>query len=162
MAIAPSEVLAAPDVDLHVEIGAAAKSPLELRNPVLVASGTFGYGTEYARIIDVQKLGAICSKGITLHGRRGNRGPRVVETPGGMLNAIGLQNVGIHKVISTYAPTWAEWQVPVIANIAGDSAEEFAYMASRLEGVPGVSGVELNISCPNVWEGGRVVGEDAE
>jgi len=161
MAIAPSEVLAAPDVDLHVEIGSAAKSPLVLRNPVLVASGTFGYGTEYARLIDIQRLGAICSKGITARPRRGNRGPRIVETPSGMLNAIGLQNVGIHKVIQKMAPLWAEWDAPVVVNIAGDTVEEFAYMAEHLDGVVGIAGVELNISCPNVWEGGRVVAEDA-
>jgi dihydroorotate dehydrogenase (NAD+) catalytic subunit len=150
-----------PDVDLYLEIGVNAKLPLRLKNPVMVASGTFGYGTEYARIIDIQRLGAICSKGITARPRRGNRGPRVVETPAGMLNAIGLQNVGVHKVITDKAPVWAGWDVPVIVNIAGDTVEEFAYMAERLDGVSGVSGLELNISCPNVWEGGRVVGEDA-
>jgi dihydroorotate dehydrogenase (NAD+) catalytic subunit len=148
-------------VDLSVELGRNAKSPLVLRNPVLVASGTFGYGTEYARIVDVQRLGAIVSKGITLRPRRGNRGPRIVETPSGMLNAIGLQNVGIHKLVSQMAPIWAEWDVPVVANIAGDTADEFAYMADQLEGVPGVAAIELNISCPNVWEGGRIVAEDA-
>ena len=148
-------------VDLRVEIGASSKSPLVLRNPVLVASGTFGYGTEYARLIDVQRLGAIVSKGITARPRRGNRGPRIVETPSGMLNAIGLQNIGIHKTIAKMAPLWAEWDVPVVVNIAGDTVDEFAYMAERLEGVTGVAGIELNISCPNVWEGGRVIGEDA-
>src|SRR5256885_1127201 len=157
----PVAVTDAAHVDMHLEIGVNAKLPLHLRNPVMVASGTFGYGTEYARLIDIQRLGAICSKGITARPRRGNRGPRVVETPAGMLNAIGLQNVGVHKVIAEKAPIWAEWDVPVIVNIAGDSIEEFAYMAERLDGVSGVAGLELNISCPNVWEGGRVVGEDA-
>jgi dihydroorotate dehydrogenase (NAD+) catalytic subunit len=127
----------------------------------MVASGTFGYGTEYARLIDIQRLGAIVSKGITVRPRRGNRGPRIVETPAGMLNAIGLQNVGIHRVVKEKAPVWAQWEVPVIVNIAGDSVEEFAYMAERLDGVPGVAGIELNVSCPNIWEGGRVVAEDA-
>ena len=149
-------------VDLQVEIGARTKLPLVLRNPVLVASGTFGYGTEYARILDVQKLGAVVCKGITARPRKGNRGPRIVETPAGMLNAIGLQNIGIHRVVSEMAPVWAQWDVPVVVNIAGDAVDEFSYMASHLEGVPGVSAVELNISCPNVWEGGRVIGEDAE
>ncbi len=146
---------------MHVEIGVNAKRPLRLENPVLTASGTFGYGTEYAKIVDIQRLGAIVSKGITLHPRRGNRGPRIVETPAGMLNAIGLQNVGLRKVIEQKAPIWAQWDVPVIVNIAGDTADEFAYMAERLDGVPGVAALELNISCPNVWEGGRVVGDDA-
>ena len=161
MAIAPPESRPKADLDLRVEIGSAAKVPLVLRNPVLVASGTFGYGTEYARLFDVQRLGAIVSKGITARPRRGNRGPRIVETPSGMLNAIGLQNIGIHKVIQKMAPLWADWDVPVVVNIAGDTVEEFGYMADRLEGVPGVAGIELNISCPNVWEGGRVIGEDA-
>ena len=161
MVIAPPEVQTSAAVDLQVEIGRAAKTPLVLRNPVLVASGTFGYGTEYARLLDVQRLGAIVSKGITARPRRGNRGPRIVETPSGMLNAIGLQNIGIHKVIQKMTPLWAEWDVPVIVNIAGDTVEEFAYMAQLLDGVAGVAGIELNISCPNVWEGGRVIGEDA-
>jgi dihydroorotate dehydrogenase (NAD+) catalytic subunit len=149
-------------VDVGLEIGRNAKRPLQLRNPVLVASGTFGYGTEYARLVDIQRLGAIVSKGITARPRRGNRGPRIVETPAGMLNAIGLQNIGVHQVVAEKAPVWAEWSVPVIVNIAGDSVEEFAYMAEVLDGVPGVAGLELNISCPNVWEGGRVIGEDAD
>lgn len=147
--------------DLRVELGVNAKSPLVLRNPVLVASGTFGFGTEYARLIDIQRLGGVVSKGITVRPRRGNRGPRIVETPSGMLNAIGLQNVGIHKVVARMAPIWAEWDVPVVVNIAGDTVDEFAYMAAQLDGVPGIAAIELNISCPNVWEGGRVVGDDA-
>jgi dihydroorotate dehydrogenase (NAD+) catalytic subunit len=152
---------AASSVGLGIEIGRNAKLPLVLRNPVMVASGTFGYGTEYARLVDIQRLGALVSKGITVRPRRGNRGPRIVETPAGMLNAIGLQNIGIHKTVEEMAPIWAQWDVPVVVNIAGDTADEFAYMAGVLDGVPGVAGVELNISCPNVWEGGRVVGEDA-
>lgn len=156
-----ARTLEVPPVDLQVEIGVHAKLPLTLRNPVLVASGTFGYGTEYARILDIQRLGGIVSKGITVRPRRGNRGPRIVETPSGMLNAIGLQNVGIHKVVTQMAPMWAQWDVPVIVNIAGDTVEEFAFMAQELEGTPGVAGIELNVSCPNVWEGGRVIGEDA-
>lgn len=152
---------AEPTVDLRVEIGANAKLPLQLRNPVMAASGTFGYGTEYARLVDIQRLGAIVSKGITVRPRRGNRGPRIVETPAGMLNAIGLQNVGIHKLVSQKAPLWAQWEVPVVVNIAGDTVDEFAYMTEQLDGVPGVAGIELNISCPNIWEGGRVIGEDA-
>jgi len=161
MVVAPPEIRAPVDVDLRVEIGSAAKIPLVLRNPVLVASGTFGYGTEYARLFDVQRLGAIVSKGITARPRRGNRGPRIVETPSGMLNAIGLQNIGVHKVIAKMAPLWAEWDVPVVVNIAGDTVDEFAYMAEHFEGVSGIAGIELNISCPNLWEGGRVIAEDA-
>ena len=149
-------------VDVQVEIGVNAKQPLLLKNPVMVASGTFGYGTEYAKIVDIQRLGAIVSKSISLRPRRGLKGPRVMETAAGMLNAIGLQNVGLRQAIKEKAPIWAEWDVPVVVNIVGESPEEYAIMASELDGVPGVSGLELNISCPNVWEGGRVIGEDAE
>ncbi|HEY3117425.1 MAG TPA: dihydroorotate dehydrogenase [Chloroflexota bacterium] len=149
-------------VDLSVAIGVNAKAPLHLKNPVLVASGTFGYGTEYATLFDIQKLGAIVCKSITLRPRTGLRGPRVAETPAGMLNAIGLQNIGVRRVIKEKAPIWATWDVPVIVNIAGETVEDFAALAEALDGVPGVSGFELNISCPNLWEGGRVVGEDAE
>ncbi len=157
----PSSSAGPGGIDVSVEIGRNAKLPLVMNNPVMVASGTFGYGIEYARIVDIERLGAICSKGITDRPRRGNRGPRIVETPAGMLNAIGLQNVGVDRVIREKAPVWARWKVPVVVNIAGDTVAEFAHMAARLDGVPGVSGLELNISCPNVWEGGRVVGEDA-
>lgn len=148
-------------VDLSVVLGVNAKAPLHLANPILVASGTFGYGTEYANLIDVQKLGAIVCKSITLRPRAGLRGPRIVETPAGMLNAIGLQNIGVRRAIREKAPIWAQWSVPVIVNIAGETVEEFAALADELDGVPGVSGLELNISCPNIWEGGRVIGEDA-
>lgn len=149
------------EIDLGLELGVNAKRPLHLRNPVMVASGTFGYGTEYVRLFDLSGLGAVVSKGITVRPRKGNRGPRIVETPAGMLNAIGLQNIGIRRVISEKAPVWAHWDVPVILNIAGDTVEEFSEMAAQIEGVPGISAVELNISCPNVWAGGRVIGEDA-
>lgn len=148
-------------VDLRVEIGVNAKQPLLLQNPVMVASGTFGYGTEYANIVDIERLGAIISKSISLRPRRGLHGPRIMETAAGMLNAIGLQNVGLRRAIREKAPIWAEWHVPVIVNIVGESPEEYAIMAGELDGVPGVAGLELNISCPNVWEGGRVIAEDA-
>lgn len=148
-------------IDLRVEIGTNAKLPLIMKNPVMVASGTFGYGVEYARLVDIEQLGAIVSKGITARPRRGARGPRIVETPAGMLNAIGLQNVGVDRLVRHKAPIWAKWNVPVVVNIAGDTVDEYAYMASRLDSVPGVAALELNISCPNVWEGGRVIGEDA-
>ncbi len=147
---------------LRVEIGVNAKQPLVMKNPVMVASGTFGYGTEYTKLIQIEKLGAIVSKSISLRPRRGLHGPRVVETAAGMLNAIGLQNVGLRDAIKAKAPIWAQWDVPVVVNIVGENPEEYAIMAGELDGVPGVSALELNISCPNVWEGGRVIGEDAE
>ena len=132
-----------------------------LANPILVASGTFGYGIEYGEVVDVQRLGAICCKGTTLKARIGNPTPRVTETPGGMLNSIGLQNPGVDAVIEKYAPLWNEWQVPVIVNVAGHSVEDYVEAARRLEGVPGVAGIELNISCPNVGEGGLQFAIDA-
>ncbi|HET7181045.1 MAG TPA: dihydroorotate dehydrogenase, partial [Candidatus Limnocylindrales bacterium] len=144
-------------VDLSVDLGRG----LVLDNPILVASGTFGYGTEYADVVQVQRLGAICCKGTTLRPRIGNPTPRVTETPGGMLNSIGLQNPGVDAVISKYAGTWAGWQVPVIVNVAGESVADYVEVARRLEGVPGVAGIELNISCPNVGRGGLQFAIDA-
>jgi dihydroorotate dehydrogenase (NAD+) catalytic subunit len=138
------------EVDLSVDLGRG----LVLPNPILVASGTFGYGVEYADVVDVQRLGAICCKGTTLKARLGNRPPRVTETPGGMLNSIGLQNPGIDAVLERYAPLWAAWQVPVIVNVAGESIEDYVGVVRRLADVAGVSGIELNISCPNVGKGG--------
>jgi dihydroorotate dehydrogenase (NAD+) catalytic subunit len=134
---------------------------LELANPVLVASGTFGYGTEYQPLVDIQRLGAICSKGITVGPREGNPPPRIAETPAGMLNAIGLQNVGLRGVVEEKAPIWARWSVPVIANISGESIGEFEELAGTLDGVPGIAGLEVNISCPNIRAGGRLFADDA-
>jgi dihydroorotate dehydrogenase (NAD+) catalytic subunit len=139
-----------PEVDLSVDLGRG----LVLRNPLLVASGTFGYGTEYSDVVDIQRLGAICSKGTTLRPRVGNPPPRVTETPAGMLNSIGLQNPGVDGVLEKYGDTWAAWQVPVIVNVAGESVEDYVEVARRLDGQPGVAGIELNISCPNVGAGG--------
>ena len=120
---------------------------------MITASGTFGYGTEYAPIYDVNRLGAIAAKAVTLEPRSGNSMPRIVEVPGGMLNAIGLQNVGVEALIREKAPFWAKWDVPVIANVAGASLEEYVSIAEMLDGVPGIAALELNISCPNVAHG---------
>ena len=147
-------------VDLRVDLVPA--RDLVLANPILVASGTFGYGIEYGEVVDVQRLGAICCKGTTLKARIGNATPRVTETPGGMLNSIGLQNPGVDAVIEKYAPLWQAWQVPVIVNVAGHSVAEYVECARRLDGVPGVAGIELNISCPNVGEGGLQFAIDAK
>ena len=145
------------EVDLSVDLGRG----LVLRNPLQVASGTFGYGVEYGDVVDVQRLGAICSKGTTLRARIGNPPPRVTETPAGMLNSIGLQNPGVDAVLDKYAAQWASWQVPVIVNVAGESVEDYTEVARRLDGHPGVSGIELNISCPNVGAGGLQFALDA-
>jgi dihydroorotate dehydrogenase (NAD+) catalytic subunit len=117
---------------------------------------------EFARHFDVNALGAIVSKGVTVAPRAGNGQPRVAETPAGMLNSIGLQNVGLDAVISELAPTWATWDVPVVVNIAGDTVDEFGEMAAALDGVPGIAALELNISCPNVDIGGIEIGQDAQ
>jgi len=122
---------------------------LHLQSPVLVASGTFGYGFD-APLVDRRALGAIVTKGTTLRAREGNPPTRIAETASGMLNAIGLQNPGVEHVASTFAPAWATWPVPVIVNVAGESIEEYRAIARRLSGVAGVAGLELNISCPNV------------
>ncbi len=145
-------------VDLSVDLGRG----LMLDNPILVASGTFGYGIEYGDVVDVDRLGAICCKGTTLKARIGNPTPRVTETPGGMLNSIGLQNPGVDAVVDKYAGTWAGWRVPVIVNVAGESVGDYVEVARRLDGVPGVAGIELNISCPNVGKGGLQFAIDAD
>ena len=144
-------------IDLTVDLGRG----LVLPNPILVASGTFGYGIEYGDVVDVDRLGGICCKGTTLKARIGNPTPRVTETPAGMLNSIGLQNPGVDAVIEKYAATWATWQAPVIVNVAGESVEDYVEVARRLDGVPGVAGIELNISCPNVGAGGLQFAIDA-
>jgi dihydroorotate dehydrogenase (NAD+) catalytic subunit len=141
-------------VDLSVDLAPRRPGRLVLQNPVLVASGTFGYGIEYGEVVDVERLGAICCKGTTLKPRLGNPPPRVTETPAGMLNSIGLQNPGVDAVIERYAPLWASWQVPVIVNVAGESIDDYVGVVRKLDGVPGVAGIELNISCPNVGRGG--------
>ncbi len=144
--------------DLSVQLAPGKKPGLALANPVMTASGTFGYGTEYADVFDIQRLGAIVCKGTTLKPREGNPQPRLLETAGGVLNSIGLQNIGVAAVIKEKAPVWAGWRVPVIINIAGDTAADYASLAAKLNGVKGVSGLEVNISCPNVREGGAAFG----
>jgi dihydroorotate dehydrogenase (NAD+) catalytic subunit len=142
-------------IDLAVNLGG-----IRMANPVTVASGTFGYGKEYADLVDISKLGAITVKGIRLQPWPGNALPRHVEVPGGMINAIGLQGPGVEGFIRDYMPFLQKVGVPVIVNIWGTSTEEYAEVARHLSDVPGVSGLELNISCPNVKEGGHAFGTD--
>jgi dihydroorotate dehydrogenase (NAD+) catalytic subunit len=139
---------------MSVDVGA-----LTLRGPILAASGTFGYGTEVP-LLERRALGGMVSKGIFLRSRSGTPPPRIVETPSGMLNAIGLQGPGVEALIRDYAPKWAEWDFPVFVNINGESAAEYAELTARLDGVPGVAGFEINISCPNVEQGGLYFGND--
>jgi dihydroorotate dehydrogenase (NAD+) catalytic subunit len=143
---------------LSVDIAPNNKRGLKLKNPVVAASGTVGYGTEYAEMVDVGRLGAIVSKGTTLKPRQGNPQPRLCETASGLLNSVGLQNIGVDELIKREASIWAGWKVPVIVNIAGESVDEYAELAYRLDSVKGVSGIEVNISCPNVARGGMEFG----
>lgn len=133
---------------------------LKLKNPVMVASGTFGYGEEYAPYIDLNRLGAIVTKGLSLKPKLGNPTPRIIETPSGMLNAIGLQNVGIEAFIKDKLPFLKKFDIPVIANFFGNTLEEYGEAAKRLSDCEGVHALEVNISCPNVKEGGIVFGTD--
>jgi dihydroorotate dehydrogenase (NAD+) catalytic subunit len=149
---------APPTVNLSVDLAPNQPGGLVLKNPVMTASGTFGYGTEYAKLVDVERLGAIVSKAITLRPREGNRQPRIAETPAGMLNAIGLQNVGVEAAIREKAPIWASWSVPVVVNVAGFSVPEYVEVVERLSGTRGVAAIELNISCPNVAAEGEMFG----
>jgi dihydroorotate dehydrogenase (NAD+) catalytic subunit len=133
---------------------------IKLRNPVMTASGTFGYGREFADYMDLESIGAMITKGLSLKPKAGNNTPRIVETPGGMLNAIGLQNVGIDAFIATKLPFLRTVNTPVIVNLYGNSLEEYGELAARIDGLPEVAGVEVNISCPNVKQGGIVFGTD--
>ncbi len=148
--------------DIAVDLAPNNPRELRLANPVMAASGCFGYGQEYAHLIDVQRLGAFVSKGITPKSRQGNAMPRITETPAGMLNAIGLQNPGIKGFIKKYPPLWEHWQVPAIVNISAETVDDFAMMASILDETPGIAGLEVNISCPNINAGGFCFGWDPE
>lgn len=135
--------------DISVRLG-----PLRLRNPVITASGTFGYGVEYAELMDVSRLGGISVKGISLAPRKGNPPPRICETPCGMLNSIGLANIGYDAFVGQTLPRLRELGATVIVNTYGTSADEFAELARRFDSVQGVAALEVNISCPNVKQGG--------
>lgn len=147
-------------MNLAVQLAPNNQRGLLLKNSVMTASGTFGYGTEYADFVDIQRLGAIVCKGTTLEPREGNPQPRLAETPSGLLNSIGLQNIGVEALIKEKASMWVGWQVPVIVNIAGESIDDYGRLAARLDGVAGVSGLEVNVSCPNVKSGGMEFGTD--
>jgi dihydroorotate dehydrogenase (NAD+) catalytic subunit len=133
---------------------------LSLKNPVLTASGTFGYGIEFLDFFDVGRLGGVITKGLSLEPRRGNPSPRVFETPSGMMNAIGLENVGLKAFASSYLPGLKDLGVAVVVNFFGNTVDEYARMAAGLEELDGVDAVELNISCPNVKCGGISFGKE--
>ena len=141
--------------DLSVEIAG-----IRMKNPVMTASGTFGHGAEYAELVDIGRLGAVVVKGISLTPCRGNPVPRMVEVPGGLVNAIGLQNPGVEAFIREDLPFLRAYDTPVIVNIWGRTESEYAEVAARLSDVEGVAGLELNISCPNIKSGGIAFGTD--
>lgn len=145
------------EVDISVDLGG-----LKLKNPVTVASGTFGYGMEYEEFVDISQIGGIIVKGTTLEPRSGNPAPRIAETPAGMLNAIGLENPGIDVFLKEYLPYLRDKGVTVIANIAGNTVEEYALIAAKIEASEGVAAIELNISCPNVKKGGLQFGTNPD
>jgi dihydroorotate dehydrogenase (NAD+) catalytic subunit len=134
---------------------------IKMKTPVMTASGTFGFGLEYKDFVNLNKIGAVVVKGTTLLPRSGNQGRRIAETPAGMLNSIGLENPGVDEFLSTILPRLKEYDVPVIVNISGNTVEEYGELAARLN-VADVAGVELNISCPNVKEGGIAFGTNCD
>lgn len=142
-------------MNLSVSIG-----KIKLKNPVMTASGTFGYGEEYSEFIDLNRLGAIVVKGLSLAPKEGNPPPRIVETPAGMLNAIGLQNIGIERFIKEKIPFLRQFDTPVIVNFFGDTIREYAEAAERLSSAEGIHGLEMNISCPNKEAGWSIFGTD--
>ena len=148
-------------MNLGVDLAPCNRRGLKLANPVMTASGTCGYGTEKDYPFDIQQLGAFICKGTTLKIKEGNTQPRIAETSGGMLNSIGLQNIGAEALIEQKAPVWAQWKLPVIVNIAGETIDDYARLAYMLDDVSGVSALEVNISCPNVKAGGAEFGADA-
>ena len=135
---------------------------LELRNPIMPASGCFGFGEEFAKYYDFNRLGAIMAKSATLNAREGNNTPRVAETNAGMLNAIGLKNPGLDVIMAEKYPFLAKYDVPIIANVAGSTEDEYVAVCARIAEAPNVTAIELNISCPNVKEGGVAFGTDPE
>ena len=139
--------------NIRVNIGG-----VKLRNPVMTASGTFGYASEFEKLIDLNRLGAIIVKGLSLEPSRGNPPPRIVETPCGMLNAIGLENVGLKAFVKEKLPFLKRLETPIFVNIYGKSVVEYAELAARLDDIEDVSGIEVNISCPNVKSGGLAFG----
>src|SRR5690554_2335893 len=140
-------------VDLKVKLGS-----LELQNPVMTASGTYGYGEEYEDFVDINRLGGIVVKGTTLHPRQGNDYPRMAETPMGMLNAVGLQNVGVDRFISEIYPRIKKYRTNILVNVSGSTVEEYVETAAKINALDHIPGIELNISCPNVKDGGMAFG----
>ncbi|HLV01951.1 MAG TPA: dihydroorotate dehydrogenase [Acidobacteriota bacterium] len=143
------------NVNLEVEIAG-----VRFKNPVLTASGTFGYGLEFAEFFDISRLGGFCTKGLSLYPMEGNPPGRISETPSGMLNAIGLENIGVDRFIAERLPQLRQYDCVIVANIFGKTIDEFVSIAEKLNGQEQVASLELNISCPNIKEGGVQFGHD--
>jgi dihydroorotate dehydrogenase (NAD+) catalytic subunit len=149
------QVTSSPSVDLSVQVG-----PLRLHNPILAASGTFGYGIEFAHLIDLNRIGGLVVKGLSREPMEGAPAPRLIETPSGMLNAVGLQNVGVRAFVAEKLPVLRKYATAVFANVFGHCLEDYVEVIRILEGAEGLTGYELNISCPNVKKGGMQFGAD--
>jgi dihydroorotate dehydrogenase (NAD+) catalytic subunit len=147
--------MSAPDLSITL-------AGIRMKNPVMVASGTFGYGPEYADLVDLSQLGAMVVKGISTEPWQGNQTPRTVEVASGLINAIGLQNPGAEGFLQTYLPFLRNYDVPVIVNIWGRTVEEYAAVAARLSAAEGIAALELNVSCPNIKEGSKSFGSNAD
>ncbi len=143
---------AAAGVDLTVQVGA-----VRLRNPILAASGTFGYGVEFAHLVDLNRLGGVVVKGLSREPMEGAPAPRLCETPSGMLNAVGLQNIGVRAFVAEKLPVLRKYDTAIIANVFGYSVEDYVEVIRVLEDAEGLAAYELNISCPNVKRGGDAV-----
>ncbi len=150
------------DLKSNLDLSVRIAENLVLRNPVMTASGTFGYGLEFSNYVNLHRLGAIVVKGISLQPRCGNPPVRIVETAGGMLNAIGLENVGIEKFLTEKLPALRGLGTPVVVNILGDSVDEYGFLAKKLNNIEGIAAIEVNISCPNVKQGGVAFGTDPQ
>lgn len=144
-------------VAISVQLG-----PLFLKNPVIAASGTFGYGLEYSRYVDLNQLGGLVVKGLSLEPRPGNPPPRIIETTGGMLNAIGLQNIGADTFIKEKLPLLRRYDAALIVNVFGNTVEDYVEVVRRLSDAEGIDALEINISCPNIKAGGMAFGKDAD
>ena len=146
--------------NLRVDVAPLKNNALALNNPVMNASGPVGNGVEMAEQVDINNMGAFVSKGLTLKPKQGNPEPRIATTSAGMLNSIGFENIGLEALVRDIAPVWANWNIPVVVNMMGDTLQEFVELATALDTVESVSALEMNISCPNVEHGGLAFGRD--
>jgi len=147
----------AHEIDLSINIAG-----IKMKNPVMVASGTFGFGREYSNFYDINRLGALVTKGLTLLPKEGNPPPRIYETPAGILNSVGLENPGVQGFIEAEWPYLSKTQIPVIANISGDTVDDYHKLAKQLSALENLAALEVNISCPNVGKGGMAFGQDPQ